>query len=527
MAAPVTTALPLSDDAEAILHRKVAEGSKRRRLDHVELHIQYEIERTVTQVVHAEYKHVALQFPDELLPDAAAVVAALEIGVRDSASTLDHVAPCRFYVLGDTSYGSCCVDEVAAEHIGADAIVHYGRSCLSPTSRLPVIYVFGKHELDLDALRGSVGQLEKKPILLVFDVTYASWQDDIEKLLSSTGHENVVVARPAPATASDNAGPATMGSSLAGRKYFLPTGASLSDYTLLYIGPPSTTLTTTLMTHNSLVADLWSFDPTTSKLQRETAQNISIRRRYAQVLKARDAGVIGIVVGTLGVARYLELLNSLRGLILRAGKKPYTFAMGKLNPAKMANFAEVDAFVLVACGENSLIESRDFYKPVVTPFELRLALEARSSDAVLWTGSWITDFERVLTLEKSESQVAVEERSEEEQDDDSNASRDDDAPHFSLVTGKYSTGARPIHTALKTATDEDYVLARRVNETSLTKKGAFISPALEHLKSARSWTGLGSDHRSAADDLDGQDDSGGAVLTEGRAGIARDYGTPS
>ena len=27
---------------------------------------------------------------------------------------------------------SCCVDEVAGEHVNADIIVHYGRACLSP-----------------------------------------------------------------------------------------------------------------------------------------------------------------------------------------------------------------------------------------------------------------------------------------------------------------------------------------------------------------------------------------------------------
>jgi diphthamide biosynthesis enzyme Dph1/Dph2-like protein len=36
----------------------------------------------------------------------------------------------RVFVLGDTSYGSCCVDEVAGHHLNADCIVHYGRTCL-------------------------------------------------------------------------------------------------------------------------------------------------------------------------------------------------------------------------------------------------------------------------------------------------------------------------------------------------------------------------------------------------------------
>ena len=36
----------------------------------------------------------------------------------------------------------------------------------------------------------------------------------------------------------------------------------------------------------------------------------------------------------------------------------YTVAVGKLNVAKMANFMEIDVFVLVACPENSLVESQ-------------------------------------------------------------------------------------------------------------------------------------------------------------------------
>jgi len=54
-------------------------------------------------------------------------------------------------------------------------------------------------------------------------------------------------------------------------------------------------------------------------------------------------------------------------------------AVGKLNVPKMANFLEIDLFVLVACPENSLVDSQDFYKPVVTPFEMEIAC-IRSAD---------------------------------------------------------------------------------------------------------------------------------------------------
>jgi diphthamide biosynthesis enzyme Dph1/Dph2-like protein len=51
--------------------------------------------------------------------------------------------------------------------------------------------------------------------------------------------------------------------------------------------------------------------------------------------------IAGIVVATLGVSRYLEVVESLARRVAAAGKKAYTFAVGKINPAKLANFPEV------------------------------------------------------------------------------------------------------------------------------------------------------------------------------------------
>ena len=57
-------------------------------------------------------------------------------------------------------------------------------------------------------------------------------------------------------------------------------------------------------------------------------------------------------------AAYLPLITHLRELIASHQKKSYTVAVGKLNPAKLANFMEVECFVLVACPENTLIDSK-------------------------------------------------------------------------------------------------------------------------------------------------------------------------
>ncbi len=55
-------------------------------------------------------------------------------------------------------------------------------------------------------------------------------------------------------------------------------------------------------------------------------------------------------------ASYLPLIKHLRSLLTKKQKKSYTISVGKLNPAKLANFLEIECFVLVACPENSMID---------------------------------------------------------------------------------------------------------------------------------------------------------------------------
>lgn len=93
------------------------------------------------------YKAVALQFPDELLPDSVRVVQALTNAVTQR--TGDSVIP-KLFVLADTTFSSCCPDEITAQHYHADAIVHFGYACLSRTLRLPVFYVHETSDVTAD-----------------------------------------------------------------------------------------------------------------------------------------------------------------------------------------------------------------------------------------------------------------------------------------------------------------------------------------------------------------------------------------
>lgn len=72
-------------------------------------------------------------------------------------------------------------------------------------------------------------------------------------------------------------------------------------------------------------------------------------------------------------AAYLPLITHLRQLIASHHKKSYTVAVGKLNPAKLANFIEVECFVLVACPENSMIDSKVREGPLECAFSAERA----------------------------------------------------------------------------------------------------------------------------------------------------------
>ena len=185
-----------------------------------ELGVKYEISRTIQEIKSHQWTRVALQFPDNMLSDSARVFQMLARGLKqrhplksqgsssenesshalaDLGETLSSLEvneadkPVKLTILADTSYGSCCVDEIAAEHVEADAVIHYGRACLSPTARLPVVYIFTKQELDaqyvVKAFRDTFPDFQEK-VIVTADVTYSSKVYEICSILMQAGYKN-------------------------------------------------------------------------------------------------------------------------------------------------------------------------------------------------------------------------------------------------------------------------------------------------------------------------------------------------
>ena len=128
----------------------------------------FEIERVVKWIKDNSFKRVALQLPDNFLASAFPLSRRVE---KESGA--------KIYVLADTSYRSCCVDAVAAEHANCDSLIHFGEACMSaPTAVIPVLYVFGKLKIDFDDLKSQLTALMKEEsnnnLVLIYDPGYAS-----------------------------------------------------------------------------------------------------------------------------------------------------------------------------------------------------------------------------------------------------------------------------------------------------------------------------------------------------------------
>ncbi|KAJ7260523.1 hypothetical protein O6H91_Y407500 [Diphasiastrum complanatum] len=502
------------------------------------LHERYEIAETASYILRRGFSRVALQFPDVLLKDSVLISAALqEEIVKQAGSNGNHLrtdskqdtntasvveeaqSSVRLFVMADTTYGSCCADEVAAAHVNAESIIHYGHACLSQTSGLPVWFVFGKADIEVEPCASKLMELARnsqQPLLVFYGLEFAHAIPTIE---ASIGDDKIKFAELAckemePATTSSSLNGNNMAVSMTskvpsksncevctesqcstnqplrpaacetsssccrnyclqvsgedfegqvntaysisqlnndvhligGLKWKISNNLKMEDYLIVWIGQESPAITNFILVYNACI--VVRYDPT-KQLQVDVAnQSRTLKRRYYFVERAKDANIVGIVVGTLGVAGYKEVIQQIRNMVREAGKKSYTLLMGKPNPSKLANFPECDVFVLVACPETALLDSKEYFAPVLTPFEANLAFVRGQQ----WTGAYDFDFKKLFcTTDHEQGREPIDE-----------THIKDEEPRFSFLKGTYvemntskkDAISQPSSTKIVTAQDE-------------------------------------------------------------------------
>jgi diphthamide biosynthesis protein 2 len=483
----------------------------------------YNINELAKHLHNQGLQRIGLQFPDDLIPDSAQVAQLLQ-------SALDKLeADAQVYILADTSYSPCCVDEVAAKHVNSDTVVHFGDACLNPVRSFPVTYVFSSGAYDLDLSKAVELFKSEFPdtsdhILLMSDPQYSAHLHQLYQQLALTYTNLTPTAMKLPEDTDatiipTHAKPEEYSQSELPSRCHPPLATDLSDYKVFYLTSPSPSA--------SLILHLTTLVSSVSLLQVDhkgqltiSAPKTALQRRYRFMNMARTATTIGILINTLSLRNVNTVIKTVQNWITQAGKKYYTFVVGKPNVPKLANFDVIDMWVVLGCPLGGIIvDCSEFYRPIITPYELNLALQRE----IMWTGQWLIDFESVLSMNAADDS---------EDDNESNSenmpSDDDDEPVFDPVTGKFAQNSRPLrqleHIKVEQEAEKDdpavKALATRMS-SQIAIRGT-VSTAAQHLHSKLTWSGLGSDFESQE-----YYDPDGAVVEKGRGGIARGYAVDS
>ncbi|KAJ8557074.1 hypothetical protein ON010_g8893 [Phytophthora cinnamomi] len=397
-----------------------------------------------------------------------------------------------------------------------------GGEC-SATTKIPVIYVFGNAPIEVDdcvqQLSERVAAVDPtKMVVLLYEPRYHHASGAVleglkerfaeRKLAFGTMKTFYDPTEQVDASTSDEK-PSTSVLHIGGQEIVVDSGdteVTPETFALLYIGAESAHLTSILMRYSTV--DCFSYNPEMMSTRKEGATvNRSLMRRFFLVQQAKEAQIYGILMGTLGVNKYLDVVHGLQKLVKKSGRKSYLFVVGKVNVPKLANYAEIDAFVLVACQQNTLMDSKEYYKPIVTPYELQLALSPTEE----WDGQYKTDFGEVIPALEKTAQSVEQAAGDGEHDDG-------DKPFFSLVSGTYKTSSR--------TTPVD----REATTYALTASGEADASTALQVKNER--TELTTYHSEAADYLATREYQGldprigktpAHAAVEGSTGIARGY----
>lgn len=433
---------------------------------------------------------------------------------------------------------SCCVDETTAQHGSCDFILHFGFHCFSQNCKIPTLIIPTKLELNVTEIseklasfliENSVAEIEATVIV---DSRYLYCKTEVVERLSQTlatlkpteggafksvslYHASAVnmFRSKEEAVDSQTRGGAEQTVRLCGQELAEEHVRSLN--TIIYIGFEPTEITRialefnhwNLLVYHPIAKTVLSVNlleqhfnqaqtsnpGCTSAKDIEASYRVAtlITSRYANIEKAKEAVVFGILISTLSVAMMQSTVRYLRELLSSKKLDYYTFFIGKLNPQKLANFPNIDVFVYVACANNSLINTKDYFRPIITPLELQVALGVRQFSVTM-----------SLDIEKLEKEYAPEDSAEAVElgagsahiDSPTSASGDRQTKHIEITydgTDVQAQGERSLSAGIRSSAAE-FLLTQ-------TFQGMDFSSEREPAKATMGQTGIASQLR----DLDG------------------------
>ena len=316
---------------------------------------EFEIHKTIHKIRQAKAKTVALQFPEGLLLFACTIADIIETFTE--ATTV---------IMGDVTYGACCVDDYSARALSCDFMVHYGHSCLVPINHMPdikMLYIFvhiqidNHHFIDTISFNFEPGTI----LLLISTVQFIKILQFAKKELEKKNIK-VIIPQSRPLSAGEVLGCTS------------PDMSSSGADAIVYLGDGRFHLESMMIANPSIPA--YAYDPYKKELTIEKYDHDKMRDiRKEAIDKAAKAQVWGLIMGTLGRQGSPKVIKHLKDKMISAGKDVIVVLLSEIYPNKLSLFKEVEAWVQVACPRLSIDWGTAFDKPLLNPYEAGVALK--------------------------------------------------------------------------------------------------------------------------------------------------------
>jgi 2-(3-amino-3-carboxypropyl)histidine synthase len=324
------------------------------------------VKKCISRIRQYKARRVGLQFPEGLLLFATAI-----------GDILSAFTACETVVLGDVTFGACCVDDLGAAALGCDMLIHYGHSCLVPidstVSTVRMLYVFVDIAFDpshlVDTIADNFPPTARLAVLgtIQFAPTLHALKAALAERLPSM-HVQIPQAKPLS--------PGEVLGCTSPRLDPQPGQAPLDAFVFVADGRFHLE---SVMIHNPDLA-AYRYDPYSKLMTREGYDTPAMHAlRRAAIERAGSAQRFGIILGTLGRQGNPAIVDRLERKLAAAGKESFVLLLSEITPARLARFSgSVDAWVQVACPRLSIDWGHGFEQggaaPLLTPYEAEVLL---------------------------------------------------------------------------------------------------------------------------------------------------------
>ncbi|KAF7507428.1 Diphthamide biosynthesis protein 1 [Endocarpon pusillum] len=331
----------------------------------------FEIPKTIHRIRSSNAKRIALQFPEGLLLFATTI-----------SDILSQFCPgCETLIMGDVTYGACCIDDYTARALGCDLLVHYAHSCLIPvsTTKIATLYIFVDISIDTSHLLATLTRNfpSGKTIAMVGTIQFNATLHNIRPPLEQAGF-SILIPQITPLSKGEILGCTA------------PTiGPDAQVDLILYLGDGRFHLESAMIANPTVPA--YRYDPYSRTLTRETySHDEMLSLRSTAVATARNAKKWGLILGALGRQGNPHTLTLIENHLNASGVPFINLLLSEIFPGKLALFQDVDCWVQIACPRLSIDWGYAFPRPLLTPYEALVVLGGRSG----WeeTGVYPMDF---------------------------------------------------------------------------------------------------------------------------------------